>query len=599
MKNKEYLDAFEYFIDKMLAIPDTINIDVSDQLSRICDVLRISRMTVTIYDNYRLSDPDHRRTVVIYDKPPCDESCCIVRRNVTAAENAAVYSAWQRAGEDEWDEDEISSITRVLDLMFLFNGRSKLIKDAEKLIFFDHDMDIRNHKFYMRFIGQLCAQNKIGDYAAIFANLRRFSVINQQIGRENGNKVMQIFINKLKELMSDEELIARIGGDNFALIVRKGNLKRILNILEGTAITIDETYGERIMLSATAGVYVVPDNDSSISPSIIMDRISLASHIARASGKTDPVFFNQEIMNASQRVTSITADFPAAIAKKEFQEPCEESSSMDTSRSSMSSLSIASKGTSIPERNLGERKKDDNIFPTRPDEHEKNFDFGKNRDEEIAHFRRVYMTTVRNPRIPLELYIQIRTNADLNDYVVGSDSTRYKDVIFCHETKKAFRMKSGNLAGKVIPVFARKERQSIVDAIKGDVNLQNTINPDNLPFAVMSDSYFVAKDESGRYHDEERVLFVLTFPDEETEKAFKEIFKDKKSYVKGRWVSRPNYNWKKNFFLFVRWDSEYDGFIDSDGYRRKVVKGQCISIEKQLKKVENDLFSELEGEFIK
>ncbi|HRR76657.1 MAG: GGDEF domain-containing protein [Ruminococcus sp.] len=319
MKNKEYLDAFEYFIDKMLAIPDTINIDVSDQLSRICDVLRISRMTVTIYDNYRLSDPDHRRTVVIYDKPPCDESCCIVRRNVTAAENAAVYSAWQRAGEDEWDEDEISSITRVLDLMFLFNGRSKLIKDAEKLIFFDHDMDIRNHKFYMRFIGQLCAQNKIGDYAAIFANLRRFSVINQQIGRENGNKVMQIFINKLKELMSDEELIARIGGDNFALIVRKGNLKRILNILEGTAITIDETYGERIMLSATAGVYVVPDNDSSISPSIIMDRISLASHIARASGKTDPVFFNQEIMNASQRVTSITADFPAAIAKKEFK----------------------------------------------------------------------------------------------------------------------------------------------------------------------------------------------------------------------------------------------------------------------------------------
>lgn len=288
-----------------------------------------------------------------------------------------------------------------------------------------------------------------------------------------------------------------------------------------------------------------------------------------------------------------------SLAKKEFQEPCEESSSMDTSRSSMSSLSIASKGTSIPERNLGERKKDDNIFPTRPDEHEKNFDFGKNRDEEIAHFRRVYMTTVRNPRIPLELYIQIRTNADLNDYVVGSDSTRYKDVIFCHETKKAFRMKSGNLAGKVIPVFARKERQSIVDAIKGDVNLQNTINPDNLPFAVMSDSYFVAKDESGRYHDEERVLFVLTFPDEETEKAFKEIFKDKKSYVKGRWVSRPNYNWKKNFFLFVRWDSEYDGFIDSDGYRRKVVKGQCISIEKQLKKVENDLFSELEGEFIK
>lgn len=298
--------------------------------------------------------------------------------------------------------------------------------------------------------------------------------------------------------------------------------------------------------------------------------------------------FYEELMETTNK---------AGLPKVEFKETTEEPPNMDSIGNSDGSLTNGSQETFSSER-MGFREKD-GIIPIRLVNKEKNFDFGKTRNEEIAHFRRVYMTTVRNPRVPLELYIQIRTNADLNDNIVGSDTVRYKDVIFCHEAKKSFRVKSGLFAGKVIPVFARKERQSTVDAIKGDMNLQNTINQDNRPIAVMSDSYFVTKDESDRYHNEERVLFVLTFPDEETEKAFKEIFKDKKSYVNGKWVSRPNYNWKKNFFLFVRWDSEYDGFIDPDGFRRKVVKGQCISIEKQLKKVENDLFSELEGEFIK
>ena len=284
------------------------------------------------------------------------------------------------------------------------------------------------------------------------------------------------------------------------------------------------------------------------------------------------------------------------LPKVEFKELTEEPPNTDTFGTADGPLSKGSQEIITPER-IGFRDKDD-IFPKRPDNHEKNFDFGKNRDEEIERYRRAYITTVRNPRIPLELYVQIRTNADLNDNIVGSDTVRYKDVIFCHETKKSFRIKSGLFAGKVIPVFARKERQSIVDAIKGDVNLQNTINPDNLPCAVMSDSYYVKKDERDRYHNEERVLFVLTFPDEETEKAFKDIFLDKKSYVKGRWVSRPNYSWKKNFLLFFRWDAEYDGFIDPEGFRRKIVKGQCFSIEKQIKKVDNELFNELEGEYI-
>ena len=319
MKNNEYLSALEYFIDKMLVMKNTINIDISEQIGRLCNVLRISRITVTLYDNYRTVMKEGNATAVIYDCPPCDESCCIVRRNITAADTAAVYSAWQCAGEDEWDEIEIARINRLLDMLFLFNGRSKLIKDAEKLIFFDHEMDIRNLKYYLHYISDLCTKKKIGSYAAIFANLHRFSVINQQIGRENGTKAMQLFIDAIKAAMTEDELISRVGGDNFALLVRKENLNGILKMLAGTAVTLSEDEGGRVMLSATTGVYIVPDNESVSSPADIMDRIIITSHIAKASGKTDPVVFNKEIMKQNERITSISACFPDAIENKEFQ----------------------------------------------------------------------------------------------------------------------------------------------------------------------------------------------------------------------------------------------------------------------------------------
>ena len=70
MKNNEYLSALEYFIDKMLVMKNTINIDISEQIGRLCNVLRISRITVTLYDNYRTVMKEGNATAVIYDCPP-------------------------------------------------------------------------------------------------------------------------------------------------------------------------------------------------------------------------------------------------------------------------------------------------------------------------------------------------------------------------------------------------------------------------------------------------------------------------------------------------------------------------------------------------
>ena len=178
-------------------------------------------------------------------------------------------------------------------------------------------MDTYNHKYYMRYLNKLIAKSEISQYTAIYFNLKKFSVVNQQIGRKNGTKVMHSFINTIVSELESGEILARIGGDNFTLIVKKGNQNKILNILNGIGIFMGGSDSERVFVSANAGIYEIPDNSVS-SASDVMDRISVALHIARQSDKLDFVYFDDKMLEAKKKANAISAYFPTALKNREF-----------------------------------------------------------------------------------------------------------------------------------------------------------------------------------------------------------------------------------------------------------------------------------------
>ena len=159
----------------------------------------------------------------------------------------------------------------------------------------------------------------IDGFTAVYFNLKRFSIVNQQIGRENGTRVMKKYISMLENLLdSPDECVSRIGGDNFITLIKQDKLDDVLGLLKGVGITYDESRSERIFISATAGVYVIPDMDSFILPTDIMDRVSMAFHLAKGSAKQDVVYFDDALLARSQKNNEITGCFPKALENQEF-----------------------------------------------------------------------------------------------------------------------------------------------------------------------------------------------------------------------------------------------------------------------------------------
>ncbi|MGN0586338.1 MAG: putative bifunctional diguanylate cyclase/phosphodiesterase [Oscillospiraceae bacterium] len=313
----EYSKALENFIIKAERIPDFFDPNISDALSDICRVLRVARISVLFYETPAHEQRGEGNTAVFFSDGEADIQRCFTVRETTGGGNIAVYRMMQKLGDADWTDEERSKLPILEKTMYAFNGRSRVMHMIDRLIFYDEDMGIPNLRFFMKTVGSYIQSGRIGDYGACYFNLKRFSVINQNIGRDRGTVVMKKFISQLREKLTDSEYVCRIGGDNFVVLFTKEHLDTVSAHLSGTGIVYNEANNERVFVSAYAGYYMMPAD--SRNPSEIMDSLGIALSTAKNILKTNCVFFDEKLKINRNEVKMVESAFADAIEKEEFR----------------------------------------------------------------------------------------------------------------------------------------------------------------------------------------------------------------------------------------------------------------------------------------
>lgn len=313
----EYSEAFDNFIIKAERITDFFDPNISDALSDICRVLRIAKISVIFYETPRHEQCGRGKTVVFFSDGEADEKRIFTVREETGGGNNAIYQMMQRAADSDWTEEERSKLIILEKALFAFNGRSRVMQMIDRLVFFDEDLGIPNLKFFMKTAGTLIGSGQIDKYGSCYFNLKRFSVINQNIGRECGTMVMKKFILQLQDKLSDGEYVCRVGGDNFVALFKKENHEMVTEYLNGVGIVYNEDDNERVFVSAYAGYYMIPSDCRS--PSEIMDSLSIAVSTAKNILKTSTVLYDEKLRLNRNEVKMVESAFPDAIDKEEFR----------------------------------------------------------------------------------------------------------------------------------------------------------------------------------------------------------------------------------------------------------------------------------------
>lgn len=318
MDNLKYYEAFEKSLIKLHNLGNTISYDISDAVSELCAILNIGCIKTAYYDRENANHLTTCTNTVLYGSEYPDNRTPLEKRYETITGNTVIYYFYHSDEDIPWSAEEKEKLQIFSDILYDYNSRTKAFDTAAMLTFYDFDIKVHNLKYFYRFVNETVHKGKIGTFSAVRFNMKQFTVINQRVGRPNGTKLLAKFIGMIESSLTEEEVICRIGGDNFVMLVKKEHLLPILDRLMGTDICMPELGSEPIRLAASVGVFDIPPEYTVIFHGEIMDSVSTAMAIAKSNFKPEIVYFNQKLLEVRKKQNFISASFDQAIENGEF-----------------------------------------------------------------------------------------------------------------------------------------------------------------------------------------------------------------------------------------------------------------------------------------
>ena len=293
---------------------------VNAVLQELCKMFRICKGESCFYESVNHERLGKGECFVCYDsgEPGVEVMHIRVVTRVMAVVTCAVYMTEQIAQTAPLTDEERVRVDLIMRIVLNSVSKSRLQKVVERLALQD-DRGYRNPRFFQRHLAALNEQHKLGRMAAIHFNLRHFALVNQEIGRKAGDVVMRNHINGLERLLGTDGVVCRLGGDNFVSLCARENLESVVSYLNETPVVYDVNFGKRIMVSASAGVYRIPEGFVMRDPGEIMDKIITSLQAARSGGKEHIVFFDDELRLNKERVMRVQQRFPEALRSEKFK----------------------------------------------------------------------------------------------------------------------------------------------------------------------------------------------------------------------------------------------------------------------------------------
>ncbi|MBQ8787581.1 MAG: EAL domain-containing protein [Oscillospiraceae bacterium] len=215
-----------------------------------------------------------------------------------------------------WNEEELDDIKFIAENLFIIGGRVQMLSVMKRVSITDIGTGTSNMNGLFIHCEELYAKNVFKDYNVIFINLKNFKFINRVVGERQADLILKGYAQRLMSFMQADERVARPGGDNFCILVRRERVEEFLRFISNVIFEADLA-GEKhsVTVNSRAGVYEVKEGDT------VNDAINAAStalNTAKITGRCDVIWFEAEMLDKTIKANAISNIFPEALRKEEF-----------------------------------------------------------------------------------------------------------------------------------------------------------------------------------------------------------------------------------------------------------------------------------------
>ncbi|MFK5948823.1 MAG: EAL domain-containing protein [Methylococcales bacterium] len=165
------------------------------------------------------------------------------------------------------------------------------------------------------------AQRNKQQHALLFIDLDGFKTINDSLGHQIGDHLLQKFSKRLVQIVRKADTVARIGGDEFVILVE--NIQCIEDIKILSQKVLDsfkqpfEIAENNLLLTASIGVAIYPDDQDNAND--LIQSADAAMYHAKDKGCNQCQFFTQKINDQIDSRLMLEHDLQQALVNEQFE----------------------------------------------------------------------------------------------------------------------------------------------------------------------------------------------------------------------------------------------------------------------------------------
>lgn len=158
------------------------------------------------------------------------------------------------------------------------------------------------------------------DLLVVFVDLDRFKNVNDSLGHDSGDALLQAVAERLLTQVRNTDTVARLGGDEFVLIIEDlddqfdaGHFAEKLHQAFSEPLLLN---GQPLPVTPSIGVSIFPEDGGDIET--LMRKADLAMYAVKSQGRNGWLFFTEEMNREVQARLRLERDLRAGLTRDEF-----------------------------------------------------------------------------------------------------------------------------------------------------------------------------------------------------------------------------------------------------------------------------------------